>query len=378
MHATQRSFSPRAAGFMRAALAEAAKGIGRTSPNPAVGAVLVKSGQIVARGYHRRAGAPHAEVVAIRRAGARARGAELYTTLEPCNHYGRTPPCTSAILDAGVARVICALRDPNPIVNGRGIARLRRAGIPVVAGVLRAEAALLNRPYLKRVRTGLPWVTLKAAITLDGKIATSRGDSRWVSGGQSRADVHRLRDRVDAILVGSNTARLDNPRLTTRVGSKGRNAIRVVLDARLQLPLSLQLFRAPPAARTIVATAERRRTARAKRLLRRGIEVWPVPSRAGRLDLPAVLRRLSAEGVVNLLVEGGAEVFGACIDQGLADELVVFIAPKLVGSGGLSWTGRVDVKSMAEAIALEEVAIFKRGRDALVRGLLANRRRFSL
>src|SRR5215468_5390724 len=250
MHATQRSLPPRAAVFMRAALAEAAKGIGRTSPNPAVGAVLVKSGQIVARGYHRRAGAPHAEVVAIRRAGARARGAELYTTLEPCNHYGRTPPCTSAILDAGVARVICALRDPNPIVNGRGIARLRRAGTPVVAGV------------------------------------------------------HRLRDRVDAILVGSNTARLDNPRLTTRVGSKGRNAIRVVLDARLQLPLSLQLFRAPPAARTIVATAERRRTARAKRLLRRGIEVWPVPSRAGRLDLPAVLRRLSAEGVVNLLVEG--------------------------------------------------------------------------
>ena len=378
MHATQRSLPPRAAVFMRAALAEAAKGIGRTSPNPAVGAVLVKSGRIVARGYHRRAGAPHAEVVAIRRAGARARGAELYTTLEPCNHYGRTPPCTSAILDAGVARVICALRDPNPIVNGRGIARLRRAGTPVVAGVLRAEAARLNRPYLKRVRTGLPWVTLKAAITLDGKIATSRGDSRWVSGGKSRADVHRLRDRVDAILVGSNTARLDNPRLTTRVGSKGRNAIRVVLDARLQLPLSLQLFRSPLAARTIVATAERPRTARAKRLLRRGIEVWPVPSRAGRLDLPAVLRRLSAEGVVHLLVEGGAEVFGAFIDQGLADELVVFIAPKLVGSGGLSWTGRVDVKSMAEAIALEEVAIFKRGRDALVRGLLANRRRFSL
>src|SRR5215471_17493675 len=287
MNAAQRTLSPRTAAiasgkarfdrrraelFMRAALAEATKGVGRTSPNPAVGAVLVKSGQIVARGYHRRAGAPHAEVVAIRRAGARARGAELYTTLEPCNHFGRTPPCTSAILDAGVARVICALRDPNPIVNGRGIARLRRAGIPVVAGVLRAEAARLNRPYLKHVRSGLPWVTLKAAVTLDGKIATSRGDSRWVSGGKSRADVHRLRDRVDAILVGSNTARLDNPRLTTRVGSKGRNAIRVVLDARLQLPLSLQLFRAPPAARTIVATAERRRTARAKRLLRRGIE----------------------------------------------------------------------------------------------------------
>ncbi len=363
---------------MRAALAEATKGLGRTSPNPAVGAVLVKSGQIIARGYHRRAGGPHAEVVALKRAGARARGAELYITLEPCNHYGRTPPCTSAILDAGVARVICGMRDPTPIVNGRGMARLRRAGVPVLAGVLRDEAARLNRPYFKRVRTGLPWVTLKAAITLDGKIATSRGDSRWVSGSQSRADVHRLRDRVDAILVGSNTARLDNPRLTTRLGPGGRNPIRVVLDARLQLPLSLQLFRSPLAARTIVATAEHRRSAQAKRLLRRGVEVWPVPSRAGRLDLRAVLRRLGKEGVVHLLVEGGAEVFGALIHQGLADELVVFIAPKLVGSGGLSLTGRLDVKSMAKAIALEEVAISRRGGDALVRGLLANRRRFSL
>ena len=378
MNAMQRSASPRAAVFMRAALAEAAKGIGRTSPNPAVGAVLVKDGQIVGRGYHRRAGAAHAEVVAIRRAGKRARGAELYTTLEPCNHYGRTPPCTSAILDAGVARVICSLRDPDPNVNGRGIARLRRAGIPVLAGVLRAEAARLNRPYLKHRSTGLPWVTLKAAVTLDGKIATSRGDSRWVSTSQSRAEVHRLRDRVDAILVGSNTARLDNPRLTTRVGPKGRNAIRVVLDARLRLPLSLQLFRSPLAARTIVATAESTQTARAKRLLRRGIEVWLVPSRVGRLDLLAVLRRLGKEGVVHLLVEGGAEVFGAFIDQGLADELLLFLAPKLVGSGGLSWTGRVDVKRMAEAVALEEVAISTRGQDALVRGLLANRRRFSL
>ena len=378
MNAMQRSASPRAAVFMRAALAEAAKGIGRTSPNPAVGAVLVKDGQIVGRGYHRRAGAAHAEVVAIRRAGKRARGAELYTTLEPCNHYGRTPPCTSAILDAGVARVICALRDPDPNVNGRGIARLRRAGIPVLAGVLRAEAARLNRPYLKHRSTGLPWVTLKAAVTLDGKIATSRGDSRWVSTSQSRAEVHRLRDRVDAILVGSNTARLDNPRLTTRVGPKARNAIRVVLDARLRLPLSLQLFRSPLAARTIVATAESTQTARAKRLLRRGIEVWLVPSRVGRLDLLAVLRRLGKEGVVHLLVEGGAEVFGAFIDQGLADELLLFLAPKLVGSGGLSWTGRVDVKRMAEAVALEEVAISIRGQDALVRGLLANRRRFSL
>src|SRR5262249_18295903 len=232
----------------------------------------------------------------------------------------------SAILDAGVARVICALRDPNPVVNGRGIARLRRAGTPVVAGGPPARAARLNPPYPQTRRTRLPSGAAKAGGHPRRQVAPSRGDSRWVSGGKSRADVHRLRDRVDAILVGSNTARLDNPRLTTRVGSKGRNAIRVVLDARLQLPLSLQLFRSPLAARTIVATAERRRTARAKRLLRRGIEVWPVPSRAGRLDLPAVLRRLSAEGGGDLLGGGGAEGFGARIDPGVAGEAVGFLA----------------------------------------------------
>jgi diaminohydroxyphosphoribosylaminopyrimidine deaminase / 5-amino-6-(5-phosphoribosylamino)uracil reductase len=230
----------------------------------------------------------------------------------------------------------------------------------------------------KHARSGLPWVILKAAITLDGKIATSTGDSRWVSGRESRAYVHRLRDRVDAILVGANTARIDNPRLTTRLGRRGRNAVRVVLDTPLRLPLTLHLFQSPLEARTIVATSEGRRSPRAKRLVQRGVEVWPLPSRGGRLDLRALLRRLGAEGLVHLLVEGGAEVFGAFLDQRLADELVLFIAPKLVGSGGLSWTGHLDIKSMGKAVALEEVAVWLQGGDVLVRGLLANRRRFSL
>jgi diaminohydroxyphosphoribosylaminopyrimidine deaminase/5-amino-6-(5-phosphoribosylamino)uracil reductase len=360
--------------FMRCALREARKGIGRTSPNPAVGAVLVKSGRIIARGHHKKAGAPHAEVVAIELAGAQARGADLYITLEPCDHFGRTPPCTHAILRAGVKRVICASLDPFPLVNGRGVARLRRAGVPVLTGVLRGEADRINRPYFKRTQTGLPWVTLKAAISLDGKIATSSGDSRWISGQAAREYVHRLRNQVDAILVGATTAGLDNPRLTTRLPRKvGRNAIRVVVDSRLRLPPRLKLFGSTRAARTIVATVESD-DSKAKKLARQGVEVWKLAGRAGRVDLLDLLQHLGAEGVLHLLVEGGAEVYGSFLDQRFADELVLFIAPKLVGSRGLSWTGRVHVDRISDAVALEELIVRRKGNDVLVRGLLANRR----
>jgi diaminohydroxyphosphoribosylaminopyrimidine deaminase/5-amino-6-(5-phosphoribosylamino)uracil reductase len=360
---------------MRFALREAKKGVGRTSPNPAVGAVLVKSGRIIARGHHLKAGAPHAEVVAIERAGTRARGADLYTTLEPCDHYGRTPPCTLAILEAGVGRVICASIDPNPVVNGRGIARLRRAGVPVLAGILRAETDRLNRPFFKHVKTGLPWVTLKAAISLDGKIATSSGDSRWVSGKEARACVHQLRDQVDAVVVGANTARIDNPQLTTRLQQKGgRNAVRVVLDSRLRLPPRLKMLNSPRAARTIVATVQRSNAPGARRLNRQGVEVWQVAGRGGRVDLFDLLYRLGEEGFVHVLVEGGAEVFQSFLSQRLADELVLFIAPKLVGSRGLSWTGPPDIERMSDAVLLDEVEIRPAGKDVLVRGLLGNRR----
>src|SRR5687768_5497942 len=197
--------------FMRIALEEARKGLGRTSPNPVVGAILVKSGRIIARGHHRKAGTAHAEAVALAAAGARARGADLYTTLEPCDHYGRTPPCSKTILEAGVRRVFCASADPNPVVNGKGIDRLRKAGVEVRTGILQAEADALNRPFFKTVMTGLPYVTLKAAVTLDGKLATATGDSRWVTGEEARLAVHRLRNQADAILVGANTVRKDDP-----------------------------------------------------------------------------------------------------------------------------------------------------------------------
>ncbi len=354
--------------FMRLAVEEARRALGRTSPNPTVGAVLVKGGRVIARGHHRKAGQPHAEVVAIRRAGAAARGADLYTTLEPCDHYGRTPPCTLAILEAGVRQVICASSDPNPLVNGKGIARLRRAGIPVKTGVLQAEADRLNQPFFKYVRTGLPWVTLKSAITLDGKIATATGDSRWISGQRARAWAHRLRDQVDAIVVGANTVRLDNPRLTTRLPrGGGHNPVRVVVDSRLRLSAERAVFAKTSGAPTIVATLQDPSGLRARRLRRRGVEVLRVQGRGGRVDLADLLHQLGGRGMLHLLVEGGAQLHAGFLRQGLADELVLFIAPSLIGGDGLSWVGSLGVRRMKQAIKVRDLAVERVGEDLLVR-----------
>src|SRR6185295_7674826 len=353
--------------FMRIALEEAARGVGRTSPNPAVGAILVKGGRIVARGHHQKAGTAHAEVVALEAAGARAHGADLYTTLEPCDHWGRTPPCSRAILKAGVRRVICASSDPNPLVNGKGVARLRRAGVEVITGVLREEADALNRPFFKWVTQKRPWVTLKAAVTLDGKIASGAGDSRWITGEEARLRVHRLRDRVDAVLVGANTVRGDDPRLTTRLpGGGGRDAARVVVDSRLRLRPDHAVFSAKSGARVAVATTLPPESPRARRFAARGVEVWTVKARRGQVDLEALLRRLGAEGMLHVLVEGGARLFSSLLAGDLWDELWVFVAPKLVGAKGLTWSGELPVRRMAEALAVGELEIQKVGRDVLL------------
>jgi diaminohydroxyphosphoribosylaminopyrimidine deaminase/5-amino-6-(5-phosphoribosylamino)uracil reductase len=359
--------------FMRIALKQAEKGLGRTSPNPAVGAVITQGGRVVARGFHAKAGAPHAEVLAIRAAGPRARGGDLYTTLEPCNHQGRTPPCTDAILEAGIRRVICASHDPNPLVDGKGIARLRRAGVQVITGILEEQADSLNRPFLKAMRTGLPWVTLKAAVTLDGKIATATGDSRWVTGEDARAMVHRLRDRVDAILVGANTVVRDDPRLTTRLPrGKGKNPVRIVVDSRLRLSPDRAVFREIEA-RTIVATTAPLSSPKARRLASRGIELWPAPKRGGQVDLRAVMRRAAREGLQHVLVEGGAQVFASALRERLADELWLFLAPKILGDGGLSWAGHLGIREMRQALAVGHLSVEHVGEDLLVRALLANR-----
>ena len=350
--------------YMRLALREARRGLGRTSPNPAVGAVLVKGGRVVGRGHHARAGAPHAEVMAIRQAGARAAGADLYTTLEPCDHFGRTPPCTRAILEAGVRRVYSGSSDPNPRVNGRGIRRLRRAGVDVEAGVLRDACDALNEPWFHFITRGRPQVTLKVAATLDGRIATPGGDSRWVTGPEARAEVHRLRNAVDAVLVGAGTARADDPRLTARIpGGGGRDPVRVVLDSRLTLPRTLRLFRQRSAAPTVVAHVGGEPPSRPPR----GVEYLRCRARRGRVDLADLLDRLGKRGVTTLLVEGGAEVAGALLEAGLVDRLLLFVAPVVAGAG-LPWAQGKGVRRMADALPVHGLEVRRLGRDLLLTG----------
>src|SRR4029453_7502407 len=319
--------------WMREALAEARLAVGRTHPNPAVGSVVVLGGEIVGRAHPAPAGGPHAEVQAIASAGPRARGADLFTTLEPCDHYGRTPPCTEAILAAGIARVFAGSADPNPLVDGRGVLRLRGLGMPVWTGLLSAETDALNRPFFKAMRSGLPWVTLKAAVSLDGKLATASGDSRWVTGEAARTEVHRLRNIVDAVLVGAGTVRADAPSLPTRLPEGGgRDPLRIVLDSALQLSPDRQLFHLASPARTLLVHVEGQGTERAGALAAAGAELLAVPGRPGEVDLEAMLRALLRRDVLHVLVEGGPGVFSAFLRAGLADSLVLHLAPRLVGS----------------------------------------------
>ncbi|MBU8899154.1 bifunctional diaminohydroxyphosphoribosylaminopyrimidine deaminase/5-amino-6-(5-phosphoribosylamino)uracil reductase RibD [Corallococcus sp. H22C18031201] len=357
--------------FMRIALEEASKGLGRTSPNPVVGAVLVKGGRIIARGYHKKAGTAHAEVVALEAAGTKARGADLYTTLEPCDHYGRTPPCSLAILEAGVRRVFCGSADPNPLVSGKGVARLRRGGVKVVTGVLQDEADALNRPFFHVLKTGLPWVTLKAAVTLDGKLATATGDSRWVTGEAARAWVHQLRDRVDAILVGANTVRLDDPKLTTRLpGGGGKDAVRVVVDSRLRLSANATVFTQRSSARTVVATLEDPEGRKARKLAALGVDVWQVRAKKERVDLTALLRRMAKAGMSHVLVEGGSELYASLLRERRANALALFLAPKLIGASGLSWAGDLGVQAMSQALKVKSLTLEHIGEDVLLQALL--------
>ncbi|MDR0966497.1 MAG: bifunctional diaminohydroxyphosphoribosylaminopyrimidine deaminase/5-amino-6-(5-phosphoribosylamino)uracil reductase RibD [Myxococcales bacterium] len=352
--------------FMALALSEARQAEGRTRPNPCVGVVIVQGGEIVGRGFHARAGAPHAEIIALRQAGARARGADLYSTLEPCDHQGRTPPCTQAILDAGIARVFVGCADANPRVSGRGIERLRANGVEVVCDVLRQACADLNAPFFKFITQHRPLVTLKVAATADGKIATRSGDSRWVTGKAARALTHDWRARVDAILVGGNTVRRDDPELTARPGGARaeHQPLRVVLSASLDLPLEAKLFREqlPNAPVLVVTTCEDRASIEALR--GRGVEVQVLgPGADARVSLADLLDLLAARDVMHLLVEGGAGLFGGFIEQGLFDRIELFIAPKLLGDG-LSWAALAPRDAMSTAIPLELEGMERVGEDA--------------
>lgn len=321
---------------MQRALDLARRGEGFVEPNPMVGCVIARGGRIVGEGYHRRFGGPHAEVFALRKAGARARGATAYVTLEPCSHFGKTPPCVDALIAAGVKRVIAATRDPNPRVSGRGLKKLRAAGIEVRVGLLEPEAQRLIAPFAKFIRRRQPYVILKWAQSLDGRLATSGGDSKWITGEASRAAAHAIRARVDAVLVGIETVLADDPDLTARYVRPRRVATRVVLDSRLRTPPTARLVRSARRAPVLIVTSTARaRDARAvARLTRAGCEVAGVPVRGKRLDLRKVLMELGRRGMTNVMVEGGPRVLGSFLAAGLVDEARVFVAPKLLGGEG--------------------------------------------
>jgi diaminohydroxyphosphoribosylaminopyrimidine deaminase/5-amino-6-(5-phosphoribosylamino)uracil reductase len=354
---------------MQRALSLARRALGHTSPNPAVGAVLVKDGRVVGEGSTEPPGGPHAEVVALRQAGEAARGATMYVTLEPCCHHGRTPPCTQAILEAGVAEVRFSHLDPDPHVSGRGQDDLEAAGVRVVVGDGEREARRINEAYIKHRTTGLPFVTAKFASSLDGKIAAASGDSRWVSGPETREWAHRQRTLIDAILVGVATVLLDDPQLTARPGDRlaERQPLRVVADSRGRTPSAARVLQA--ASPALIATTEASPSAWREEIATAGAEVAVLPADDnGRVDLPALLKLLGERDVLLLLVEGGGELLGSFFDQGLVDKVQAVVAPLILGGTSFPAVAGRGVRCMSEALRLHEVQVERLGSDILVTG----------
>ena len=355
--------------WMKRALRLAERGGGRTSPNPMVGAVLVKKGRVVGEGYHAKAGEAHAEIVALRQAGEKARAGVLFLNLEPCTHYGKTPPCAPQIIKAGVKCVVIGMEDPNPLVKGKGIEALRKSGLDVKVGVLEKECRKLNEAFRKYILKKEPFVMLKAAVTLDGKIATRNGDSKWISGEASRRFVHRLRNQVDAVLVGIGTVLKDDPQLTARLKG-GRDPYRIILDSGLKISEEAKVFEYSPS-KVVLATTASAPQEKIERFERRGVRVLVVDSKEGKVHLKSCLSKLGEIGIMSLLVEGGGQVNGAFLDEGLIDKFLLFLSPKLIGDpqalGIFGGRGRFNLE---EAIPLKEVKTKRIGEDILVEGYL--------
>ncbi|WP_447603415.1 bifunctional diaminohydroxyphosphoribosylaminopyrimidine deaminase/5-amino-6-(5-phosphoribosylamino)uracil reductase RibD [Nitrospira sp. Nam80] len=359
---------------MTLALRLAAKGRGRTSPNPMVGAVVVTAaGLIVGQGYHRRAGGPHAEFFALRQAGKRAAGATLYVTLEPCGHTNkRTPPCVPLIQASGVRRVVVAQVDPNPLVSGRGIRKLRAAGLRIDIGCCALQARRLNAFYSHWMETGRPFVTLKAGMTLDGKIATASGESRWITGEAARRDAHRLRASVDAVLVGIGTVLRDDPTLTARISDRplrlaSRQPIRIVVDSRLRIPLKARVLSRVHEAHTLIAATKMAPARKIQLLRRRGVDVLVIRDKNGQVSLADLCRQLGRLRITSLLVEGGGTLNASLIRSNLVDRVVLYVAPLLLGGHDAKGViGGASPKHLGESLLLEDVSIRRAGRDMVV------------
>ena len=357
-------------GYMERALSLARLALGKVSPNPAVGAVIVRDGAIIAEGYTQPPGSAHAEVVALRQAGDGARGATMYVTLEPCCHFGRTPPCTQAIIASGIAEVHMATLDPNPQVSGRGKAELEAVGIKTSLGEHEEEARQLNEAYIKFITTGLPFVTAKFAMSLDGKIATRTGDSRWISGQESREYVHRLRQAVDAIIVAVNTVLADDPQLTAR-DEQGRplarQPLRVIVDSEARTPVTARLFGEPGT--TMVATTSAAPRAKVREFQEVGAEVVELTSKEGLVNLEELLRELGRRGSISVMVEGGSTLFASLFEQGLVNKVIAFIAPMIIGGrrAKMAVAGE-GVERIDHALRLNRVTVERLGDDVMMSG----------
>lgn len=355
--------------YMRLACRLAHKAAGRTSPNPQVGAVLVRRGKVIGSGYHRFAGGDHAEIIALKRAGARARGATLYLTLEPCSHHGRTPPCTGALVRAGIKEVVGGVQDPNPLVAGRGFRQLRRAGITVRTGVLERECRALIEAFAKYITRRAPFVSLKLAATLDGRIAAASGDARWISGHKSRNTVHRLRNEVDAVLVGLGTVKADDPLLTCRIAG-GRNPSRVVLDSRLGIPLSAKLLHLADAGKTIIATGRNAPPAKIRALEALGIQVLRLSLKGRQVSWAALLKALAHRGIVSVMIEGGGATAASALRERIVDKVVFFYAPKILGGDGRPMIEELGLRYVKQAMAVKDLEVKRSEDDFMVTGYL--------
>jgi diaminohydroxyphosphoribosylaminopyrimidine deaminase/5-amino-6-(5-phosphoribosylamino)uracil reductase len=363
--------------YMKKALALAARARGMTSPNPLVGAVLVKNGKVIAEGYHKKAGTPHAEVIAIENAVEKAKGATLYVSLEPCCHKEkRTPPCTRKIIASGIKKIVIAMKDPNPRVSGKGIEELEKAGIKVVSGVLAEKAVALNEFYIKHITTGMPFVVLKVAMTLDGKIATPEGESKWITGEKARTAVHSLRGSVDAILTAIGTIKADNPQLTCRT-AEDRNPARVIIDPSLEVRADSNVMCIPP--ETIIATRRLAETGGPKAeivekkrvLLSKGAQILEYSGE--KVEMKWLMKELGRMGIISVLVEGGSSLNSYCLENGIVDKVMFFIAPKIIG-GRKSFpaVGGRSFRRLEEAYQVKDVTVKRIGEDILVEGYIHN------
>jgi diaminohydroxyphosphoribosylaminopyrimidine deaminase/5-amino-6-(5-phosphoribosylamino)uracil reductase len=362
--------------FMKMALGLAKKGEGFTSPNPMVGAIIVKEGKVVGKGYHHAAGKAHAEVNAIDDAGALAQGATLYVTLEPCNHTGRTSPCTEKILTAGIKRVVVAMRDPNPDVKGGGIDYLKHRGISIKTGVCEEQAERLNEIFIKYVKTNRPFTIIKCAATLDGRIATRTGDSRWVTGEESRRFVHRLRHAVDAIMVGINTVEKDDPSLTTRLenstgGLKGLDPVRIVLDTHLKIIEEAKLLRLDSDSDTIIITGPSVSEDKKAGIEQQGAKIIESPVKSGLIDLDILMDRLGALGITSLLIEGGSRVIASALSAGIVEKIFFFYAPKILGGDdGVPICKGQGADLMKNCIPVKDITVRQFGNDVMIQGYI--------